>query len=363
LNISSWLEVAVGGIGALGALIAPGAVPSPASQPGTLGGFPDPPATDSARQAELRPRALALRPPPAQAVQRRPLRRGPRAGVAVAITFDACATRTHGYGFDRPVFDILKREEVPATIFVSGRWVEFHPDAMADLVATPLIEFGDHSYDHPHMAKLPAGHIGEEIDLTERALARYGKHSVAFRPPFGQWSRRVMRVVAERGLPAVLWDVVSGDPSAKTTTEGMIRTVTRKARPGSIIIFHINGRGHKTAEALPAILADLRARGFEFVPLSRLLQPEAAATEPAPAARPSAPPAEAAPPAPARVAAPLPVAATPAAWHGAAPPPVAAPAAPGPPPTAPEAAPPEVPTESPQVPAAAPAARPAAPSP
>ena len=28
-------------------------------QPGTLGGFPDPPATDSARQAELRPRATA----------------------------------------------------------------------------------------------------------------------------------------------------------------------------------------------------------------------------------------------------------------------------------------------------------------
>ena len=35
----------------------------------------------------------------------------------------------------------------------------------------------------------------------------------------------------------------------------MIREVLRQARAGSIIIFHINGRGWKTAEALPAILA------------------------------------------------------------------------------------------------------------
>ena len=38
-----------------------------------------------------------------------------------------------------------------------------------------------------------------------------------------------------------------------------------KARAGSIIIFHINGRGHKTAEALPAIVRGLRERGFRFV--------------------------------------------------------------------------------------------------
>jgi peptidoglycan/xylan/chitin deacetylase (PgdA/CDA1 family) len=47
---------------------------------------------------------------------------------AVAITFDACATRTHFASFDRNVFDVVKRERVPITIFVSGRWVEAHGD-------------------------------------------------------------------------------------------------------------------------------------------------------------------------------------------------------------------------------------------
>ena len=65
---------------------------------------------------------------------------------------------------------------------------EAHPEEMAELAADPLVEFGDHSYDHPHMSELPVARIVEEIDQTEAALARYGKHSVAFRPPFGEWS-------------------------------------------------------------------------------------------------------------------------------------------------------------------------------
>jgi peptidoglycan-N-acetylglucosamine deacetylase len=210
----------------------------------------------------LRPLARPLTRPISHVTTREP---------AVAITFDACATKKGSYGFDSEVFEILKREQVPATIFVSGRWVDTHPDAMAELTGHPLIEFGDHSYDHPHMTKLPAARFGEEIDQTEAALGRYGRHSVAFRPPFGDWDRRVIALAREKNLPTVTWDVVSGDPSLKTTTAGEIRAVLAGARPGSIIIFHINGRGWKTHEALPAILTGLRERGFHFVLLSELM--------------------------------------------------------------------------------------------
>jgi peptidoglycan-N-acetylglucosamine deacetylase len=209
---------------------------------------------------------------PVKAVtQRGPIRRVETAAPEVALTFDACATRTHGYGFDRAVYEILKRERIPATIFVSGRWVDFHPTEMTELARDPLIGFGDHSYDHPHMNQLTPARQGAEIGQTEAALARYGKKSVAFRPPFGDWNQRMIDVVHERGLPTVTWDVVSGDPSIKTTTPRLIRNVLDHARPGSIVIFHINGRGHHTAEALPTILRELRARGLRFVPLAELL--------------------------------------------------------------------------------------------
>ena len=207
----------------------------------------------------------------------RPLRSVETSEPAIAITFDACATRTKSYGFDRPVFELLKRERIPATIFVAGRWVEGHPDVMAELAREPLIEFGDHSYEHPHMSHMPAAGIEAQIDQTAAALAKYGKRAVAFRPPFGEWSSRLIDVVQAKQLPTVTWDIVSGDPSARTTAAGMIKSVVSKARPGSIVIFHINGRGHKTAEALPVIVRELRERGFRFVQVSELMASRAGA--------------------------------------------------------------------------------------
>ena len=225
--------------------------------------------------------------PPAEAVSEAPrviISRFDNAQMRVALTFDACATKNQGYGFDRAVYQILRREKVPATIFTSGRWVEFHPDVMAELATDPLIEFGNHSYDHPHMARLSVARIDAQLDQTEAALARFGKRSVAFRPPFGEFSAQLIDVVHAHGMPAVLWDVVSGDPAKATTTSGIIDVVHRNTRGGSIVIFHINGRGRKTAEALPAVVHDLRSRGFQLVPLSSLLGPVVAAAPAAPSA-------------------------------------------------------------------------------
>jgi peptidoglycan-N-acetylglucosamine deacetylase len=36
-------------------------------------------------------------------------------------------------------------------------------------------------------------------------------------------------------------------------------------------VLHANGRGWHTAEALPGVIADLRARGFEFATVSEML--------------------------------------------------------------------------------------------
>ncbi len=226
--------------------------------------------------ARTTPSASPPGPPPVPSASLAPptpsiIRRVDNSEMKIAITFDACATNGQANGFDRPVLRVLQREQVPATIFTSGRWVESHPAAMTQLIAEPLIEFANHSFDHPHMSRLSVDDIGAEIDRTEAALAQYGRRSVAFRPPFGDFDDRVLAVARDKQIPAVLWDVVSGDPSAAATAEGITRTVVRKTRAGSIVIFHINARETKTAAALPAIFRQLRARGFEFVHLSDLL--------------------------------------------------------------------------------------------
>jgi len=41
--------------------------------------------------------------------------------------------------------------------------------------------------------------------------------------------------------------------------------VLARVRPGSILIFHINGNGHGTGKALPGIVAALKSKGYRFV--------------------------------------------------------------------------------------------------
>jgi peptidoglycan/xylan/chitin deacetylase (PgdA/CDA1 family) len=200
----------------------------------------------------------------------------------VALTFDACATYDQPNAFDRTVFDILKREQIPATIFVSGRWIEFHPDIARELAADPSIELGNHSYSHPLLTGVRADRLQDEIARTEDLISQLGRHSVAFRPPAGLYDFRTLKMAADRNLRTVLWDVVSGDANGHVPAPQMIEAVSRSVRPGSIVIFHINGRGPYTKDALPAIIHNLRERGFKFVHLSDLLALPGARTLPAP---------------------------------------------------------------------------------
>jgi peptidoglycan/xylan/chitin deacetylase (PgdA/CDA1 family) len=191
----------------------------------------------------------------------------------VALTFDACPTLDRR-GFDREVFEILRREKVPATVFVSGRWVEKHWAEARELAAEPLIELGNHSYRHPAFSRMSVEQVREEIDVTDRLIASLGRRSVAVRPPFGDWAGWLPE--ATGGQPVVLWDVVSGDAGGHIAPDAIVNTVSARARPGSIVVFHINGRGTYTHLALPRIIRRLRARGMRFVRVSELLHLEGA---------------------------------------------------------------------------------------
>jgi hypothetical protein len=51
----------------------------------------------------------------------------------------------------------------------------------------------------------------------------------------------------------------------------LVDHVIRNTKPGSILIFHANGRGYKTGEALPEIVRILKQKGYRFVRLEDYL--------------------------------------------------------------------------------------------
>jgi peptidoglycan/xylan/chitin deacetylase (PgdA/CDA1 family) len=195
----------------------------------------------------------------------------------LALTFDACATRKQANGFDRPVFDILARDKIPATLYLSGRWIETHPRATKLIAAADFIELGNHTYSHPRLTLMRQERMHFQIARTSEIIRqKMGRPALSLRPPAGAWDATVLKAATEEHVPLVLWTIVSGDVGGHVPVARMVRTVLEQAKPGAIVIFHINKRAPFTKKALPDIVAGLRAKGFRFVTVSQLLaQPDA----------------------------------------------------------------------------------------
>ncbi len=219
----------------------------------------------------------------------------------IAITFDLCETSGLVYGYDGPIVDYLRKHKVRSTFFASGKWLATHNERGQQLLSDPLFEIANHGWTHRDMRRVRGKILNDEIALAQSAymltrkslssracvrehpdaLARVPKEMRLFRFPYGTCNAQALRAVAKAGLPAIQWDVVTGDPMRGRSARAIASTVLRGVRPGSIIIAHANGRGWNTAKALPLIIPKLRAKGYRFVTVSELLaagKPEIATT-------------------------------------------------------------------------------------
>jgi peptidoglycan/xylan/chitin deacetylase (PgdA/CDA1 family) len=196
----------------------------------------------------------------------------PGSGKIVALTFDACENRTPAF-FDQAIGDYLLAERIPFTIFVSGRFARHNQPALRDLAAHDFVEIENHSLDHDnHMERLSDAEIGRQITANEQLLFEItGRRTRYFRFPAGNYDARSLAIAEQLGYRVVHWSFPSGDPAREATKERLSAWVLDQTRPGAILIFHINGRGWHTAEALPDIVAELRRRGYRFTTLAAAL--------------------------------------------------------------------------------------------
>ena len=191
----------------------------------------------------------------------------------IAFTFDLCPVEKEP-GFDEPLISLLVEHQIPATFFISGRWAARHEVQLRKLLAVPFFEFGTHGYLHAHLTQLDRHLQRQEIKTAVTLLREYfGRQTNLFRPPFGEYDELTLKLLDELDLRLVLWDVVSRDPDSTLSPEQIIRTVTRKTRPGSIIIFHANGKGKHTKGVIQDVLSELtEIRGLIPVKVSELLK-------------------------------------------------------------------------------------------
>lgn len=208
----------------------------------------------------------------------------------IALTFDLCEDNYEIAGYEGRIFDTLRKENVKATLFAGGKWMRSHETRTRQLMSDPLFEIANHAEAHRNLRILQPDVLQDEILGPQRsyelirqrfsetqcasaepqAMQSVAPRITLFRFPYGACHAESMKAVNDAGLLAIQWDVSIGDPSPGTGPAAMVRAM-KNVKPGSIIIGHANGRGWHTAEALPAMIAELKKQGFQFVTVSELL--------------------------------------------------------------------------------------------
>jgi peptidoglycan/xylan/chitin deacetylase (PgdA/CDA1 family) len=190
----------------------------------------------------------------------------------VALTFDACPT-TLTDEYDEKVIEVLLREKTPATLFLSGRWVEKNQEHVKFLASRPQFEIANHAFWHPHLMEKDDGRVLRELKRTQAIIKKLtGKTPRYFRSPYGEVDERIAAIAKTAGLTVIQYDIASGDPDGRLSPQRIIRSVLRDAKGGSIIVFHMNRKGVHSAEVLPDIIAGLRKKGFTLVTVGELLK-------------------------------------------------------------------------------------------
>ncbi len=197
---------------------------------------------------------------------------GDRSKPYVALTFDVCQKPEYPAWFDRAIYDVLTREDIPATFFMGGDWMRTHPEETLLLAQNPKFELGNHSWSHPDLPDLSEAQISAEIAKTQDLLYKVtGRQARLFRLPSGLYNDLVLSTLAWHGLYTIQWDVETGDPDPNIDAARLNWAVRERVQNGSIIIMHANGRGWHTAEALPEMIEYLQNEGYTLVTVSQLL--------------------------------------------------------------------------------------------
>lgn len=175
------------------------------------------------------------------------------------------------------VLEILAEHKVEATFFWVGRQLDRNR-AVARRVVRAGHAFGNHTWNHTYKV-LPPDVLAQEIDATEDLIERVtGRRTNLFRPPGGILGNGLAEYAKQRGYAVVLWSVASADSVQKQGADSIRRNVVSAARPGSIVLLHDGGGSRPaTLAALPGIIQELRAKGYEFVTVPRLLRAAAQA--------------------------------------------------------------------------------------
>jgi len=187
----------------------------------------------------------------------------------VAITFDDGPNATYTGG----ILDTLGRHNAPAAFYCIGKNIAGN-EALLQRIHNEGHLVGNHSYSHHFWFDLFPWKkmLADMQQMDAAAELAAGVRPRLFRPPYGVMNPNLARAIKSGGYTPIGWNIRSLDTTAKDKQTLLLR-VTGQLRPGAIILLHDSMA--ITAEILPQLIENIKAKGYRIVRADELLNVKA----------------------------------------------------------------------------------------
>ncbi|TCP69630.1 polysaccharide deacetylase family protein [Baia soyae] len=198
----------------------------------------------------------------------------------IALTFDACGGK-HGDGYDAELIQFLQENQIPATLFLNARWIESHPELTKQLANNPLFEIENHGSEHRPLSINGRSVYGiqgtknldaiiQEVIVNHRLIEKtIGKAPRFFRAGTAYYDDIAVQVAKQLGEQIAGFHI-TGDAGA-TFNQVQVKNAVLQAKPGSIILLHMNQPKGDTAEGVKEAIPLLKKQGYRFVKMDQYI--------------------------------------------------------------------------------------------
>jgi peptidoglycan-N-acetylglucosamine deacetylase len=191
----------------------------------------------------------------------------------IAITFDDGPNEP----YTSQLIDFLDSKNAKATFFVVAENANKSPETLIKIKRSGH-SIGLHSINHKFSNYLLHPNYKEQIIKSKRMVFDIsGKNPDLFRPPWLWRHPMIFKQLKDANLKPVSGIFCSNLEVFKPSSSYMAKSAIKKAKPGSIIIFHdgYNNKGtnrQKSIDAVKIFVNSLAKKGYKFITVEELFK-------------------------------------------------------------------------------------------
>lgn len=183
----------------------------------------------------------------------------------IAVSFDDGPAAN----YTPEILQILKTENVKAIFFCIGNRIAGNEEILKRIYADGHL-IGNHSFSHHFWFDMySAKKMMDDMKMMDAEMERViDLKPKLFRPPYGVVNPNLKKAINKGGYTPVGWSVRSMD-TVKKDKKKLFDKISKGIKPGAVFLFHDTCK--ITLHVLPDFIKEVKKRGYNIVPLDKLL--------------------------------------------------------------------------------------------